>query len=551
MVHEHTNERPIAVWTLGLNWVWHDAAACLVDSNGRPVAFVEEERLCRSKYAIDMPPRRSAAYCLSEAGINCSDVDTVAVGWHIPRMFPEWYSRRDRRTILRVLLGRALGAGRLPELVFIGHHEAHAYSTFYASGYGEAAVLVVDGSGERDSASIYYACRDRPLKRLHTYPINQSLGAMYEGASLALGLGRFGAGKTMGLAAYGRDGLLLDELSSFLTDTGLKPAIGVDPRASYHDWSSAWHAWFRDRLPATLPPPSRLAESREAVRCAWTCQWLVEHELARLSDEARALTGLEALALAGGVILNCSANGRLEPPVYVPPVPHDAGVALGAAWAVCPPKAIETPLTPYLGPSCTSTQVDAAFRSASVIQKPFHPVDAAALLTEGAIGGIVDSRAEAGPRALGHRSLVALPRPAAMRDQVNQRKGREPWRPLAPVAATSTAGGLWSSRGVLARYMLAAAHVSTLGAQVLPAAVHVDGTARCQEIGHPPHQGAAIMESILKALAGIGVPPVLINTSLNGPGEPIACTAGDAARCFADLPLDFLVVGERMLLPDK
>lgn len=539
------------MWTLGLNWVWHDAAACLVDPTGRPVAFVEEERLRRARHAIDMAPRRSAAYCLGEAGISSSDVDTVAVGWHIPRMFPDWYSRRDRRTILKVLLGRALSAGSLPELIFVGHHEAHAYSTFYASGFGEAAVVVVDGSGEHESASIYYASRDRPLRLLRNYPVSQSLGAMYEGASLALGLGRFGAGKTMGLAAYGRDGPLAEELSSFLTDTGLKPAISLDPRASYDDWSCAWHAWFRDRLPTPLPPPSRLTESKDVVRYAWTCQWVVERELARLAEEARALTGLAALALAGGVVLNCSANGRLEPPVYVPPVPHDAGVALGAAWAVCPPKAVDTPLTPYLGPSCTDAQVDTAFESASVIQKPFHPVDAATLLAEGAMGGIVESRAEIGPRALGHRSLIAVPRPAAMRDRVNQRKGREPWRPLAPVAATSTAGELWSSRGVLARYMLAAAPVSTLGTQVLPAAVHTDGTARCQEIGHPPRQGATIMEGILTALAGMGVPPVLINTSLNGPGEPIACAAGDAAACFAQLPLDFLVVGERMLLPDR
>ena len=533
------------MWTLGLNWIFHDAAACLLDERGVPVAFGEEERFRRSKHAVQTAPRLSAAFCLREAGIAYEELDTVAVGWDIPRMFPDWYAEHDARQILLELLGKAYAPGTEPRLEFVPHHTAHALSTYYAAGATEAAVLVVDGSGETESTSIYTARGGEPPVRVAEWGIPDSLGGMYEGLSRALGLGRFGAGKAMGLAAYGRGGptppvpLRIDE------EDGPHSSLDVPADISYPEFATVWEGWFRDSL-GELPPPHRLDESPEAIATAWSCQELVESGMQWLAAQARAAAGTETLCLAGGVALNCSANGLLPPPLYVPPFPHDSGVALGAAWAVTPPPAEVAPITPYLGLGCSPLDVDVATSA-----RPWEPFDAAAVaarLVVGEIGAIVDERAEVGPRALGHRSIIGLPRPAAARDRLNERKGRERWRPLAPIARAADAPELWEDRGPLLRYMIGATTPTDYGREVLPAAVHVDGTARAQVIGEAPVHGARVVEEILAALPEAGAPPVLINTSFNGPGEPIVNTAQDAMAAFdRGLGLDFVVVGDRVV----
>jgi carbamoyltransferase len=321
------------------------------------------------------------------------------------------------------------------------------------------------------------------------------------------------------------------------------PRTQVEVADQYNRMVSGWLAEFatiagaaRARLPA-----DRLHEEAAAVLVARSAQALVEDVMPWLAAEARALAGVDELCLAGGVALNCSANGRLLEPVYVPPVPHDAGVALGAAWHVCPPRAPGAPLSPYLGadpgPAPSRDGLD------GLVRTPFDPERVAQLLLDGKIGALVEGRAEIGPRALCHRSILALPRPRSLAGRLNGVKHREPWRPFGPVAPPSMAGILWQHQPALHRYMLGAATVTPSGDAAAPAVVHIDGTTRPQIL-----DGAApATAAVLAALERDGVAPVLVNTSFNDRGQPIVNTAGEAVETFRAMGLDFLVLEDQLV----
>jgi carbamoyltransferase len=550
------------VWVLGVNCPpagWHDPSACLVDGDGRVVAFSEEERFNRKRHAIECPPSQAASYCLAAAGIEPGDVDVVALGWDIPALHPGRFA--DDAALLRHALGPGWERSGV-EIVPVRHHLAHAHCAFHASGWEAASVLVVDGTGEQEATTIW-SCRAGSAPELErTWSTAQSLGCAYNAASEWLGFSMHQAGKTMGLAAYGRE-LDVPRLVRFDGDYVLRvgdpepgvPRTQIEVADQYNRMVSGWLAEFariagagRARLPA-----ERLHEEAAAVLVARSAQALVEDVLPWLAAEARALAGVDELCLAGGVALNCSANGRLLPPVYVPPVPHDAGVALGAAWHVCPPRTAGEPLSPYLGaePGRRPTTdgrggTEPGGRAAALdglTSAAFEPQRVAELLLDGRIGAVVEGRAEIGPRALCHRSILALPRPRRLAQRLNGVKHREPWRPFGPVALPSMAGVLWQDQAALHRYMLGAASVTAEGDAAAPAVVHVDGTTRPQIV-----DGAApATAAVLAALERAGAPPVLVNTSFNDRGQPIVNTAEEALETFRAMGLDFLVLEDRLV----
>jgi len=517
---------------------YHDAAACLLDGDGTVLAFVEEERLTRVRHARGTRmPVRAVAQCLRLAERDAREIELVALGWDEPRMAGQagrvWDFTSRGEFLTALGLGRA-GA----DLCFTPHHRAHAASAFHASGYERAAVVVVDGNGEDASASIYRARRGSPLVELDAWPQVCSVGHLYEAASRWLGLGRHGAGKTMGLAAYAPGPV---EDPGWLVGDGdrLVSTLGADPRLGYDVLAGRWDALITAYAGAERPatPPAGLDRDPRAVRVAAAAQATVEHVLGWLAARARARTGLQALCLAGGVALNCAANATLAGPLYIPPVPHDAGVALGAAWAQLPPRR-PAPLSAYLGGRPGPLPAGQAGRAGAV------NVDAVAdLLAGGRIVGICRGRAEAGPRALGHRSLLASPTSAGMRERMNRLKGREAWRPFGPV--THTEPGLWwSPVGQLDRYMLGAAALTDRGLAELPAIAHADATTRPQRLrpGDDP-----FLDAVLDALARHGHPPVLLNTSFNGPGEPLVDSAADAWGCARRLGADAVVTDDLLL----
>jgi carbamoyltransferase len=277
-----------------------------------------------------------------------------------------------------------------------------------------------------------------------------------------------------------------------------------------------------------------------AVQVAVSAQEAVEGVVLRLAERARELAGTENLCLAGGVALNCKANGLLDGPVFAPPAPHDAGTALGAAWHVAPPRRAEGRISPYLGPAAgvsSNGALDGLHREA------LSPERVCEALGNGCIGAIVQGAGEIGPRALGHRSIVADPSAPGMHGRLNALKSREPWRPFGAAALPARAAELWAPRPRLSDYMLAGTPVSDAGRARMPAAVHVDGTTRPQEVD--PASGdllAALLHEWGDRAGG-----ALVNTSFNGRGEPIVSSAADAVACFRRLGLDFLVLDGELL----
>lgn len=528
------------MWVLGINWKWHDSSAALVDETGKVWAFAEEERFTRKKHAWDTFPSRATRYCLSVAGITWRDIDTVAVGWDVAHL------RDSEDALFAAIFGSDIPATPRPQLVFVKHHLAHAISSFYASGQERGGVLVVDGSGETDSATIYRADRAAGLTPLRSWDRRFSLGSLYMAVTQHLGFGKLDAGKTMGLSSHGmNDSSFILPIGDLVEDRlGFSPVANTDPEQHFDVFTAAWAAYLENQLGTIKTGTHDLHLDPTARQIAATAQRTVENVFRSLHAETTALTGCEAVCLAGGVALNCVANGMLPEPVYIPPFPHDAGVALGAAWSICPPRTTGGPISPYLGEQITLDDEVQMLREAGCTVSDFDAHAVTQALCAGKVGAVAQGRAEVGPRALGHRSIIALPRPATVQAKVNQLKDREGWRPFAPIALAGYARQLWPSQGTRSQYMIGTAVVSGAGRETLPAAIHVDGTTRPQEVATTQDMHVA---EVLKELERCGIPPVLINTSFNGRGEPIVNSAQDAARTFLALGLDFLVLDDRLI----
>jgi carbamoyltransferase len=526
---------------------WHDPAACLVDHDGTLLAFCEEERLSRAKHAERSGPRLAIAHCLERAGASFADVDLVAVGWDVPqasRLYGVQWRLEDTPAWLEQYLGWSCSWREMPEVRFVGHHLAHASIAFHASDFDEAAVLVVDGNGDDESISIYRAARDRALVRTAVWPRSHSLGYLYDAACRVVGFGPLQAGKLMGLSAYGRAAGA--EPWELLPGGEPAPPEGIDAGDGFNRYIHAWGAQI-DRLAGGRRvgrPRAELHLDALAVQVAVSAQEAVEGVVLRLAALARELAGTENLCLAGGVALNCKANGLLRGPVFAPPAPHDAGTALGAAWHVAPPRRAEGRISPYLGPAAGASANGALD---GLHREPLSPERVCEALGNGCIGAIVQGAGEIGPRALGHRSIVADPSTPEMHGRLNAIKSREPWRPFGAAALRPRAPALWQPRPRLSDYMLAGTPVSDAGHERMPSAVHVDGTTRPQELD--PDSGDVL--AMLLREWGDRAGGALINTSFNGRGEPIVSSAADAVACFRRLGLDFLVLDDELLALDS
>lgn len=529
--------------TLGINWKWHDPAAALVE-DGVVLAMAEEERFSRRKHARNSYPRNAVQFCLKAAGIDWRELDVIAIGWNVPAL-TEWTSD-SRRELVSALFGEEFSEASLP-IEFVGHHEAHMASAFYASGFESAGVLVIDGAGEHQSASIYRASKKGRTELLREWSTSYSIGAMYEAATTTLGFGLLDCGKTMGLAPYSvsRHSEVLPLGGLLPSDVELGPPFQTGKEVDYVDLLQQWEKYLGRVFSPISPDVERLSEDKIATALAASAQRTVEEAYRQLYSEVVCLSGEQNLCVAGGVALNSVANGRLPEPVFIPPWPHDAGVAIGAAWTVSPPPEDAPPQhSAYLGYDIDDVPSRAELERGGMEVTDFHPSEVVTLLEHGKVGAIASGRAEVGPRALGHRSIIAIPRPAEMRSTINTLKGREQWRPLAPVTLPDYADTLWARQPARERYMVGNTTVSQHGRSVLPAATHVDGSTRPQVVDEV---SAPILASLLSELGTRGAPPVLINTSFNGPGEPIVNSLQDALGCFQRCSLDFMIVNDSLV----
>jgi carbamoyltransferase len=562
---------------LGLGGPYHhDGSACLIDSTGTILAFAEEERFTRRKHNKDSRScAMSALYCLTTAGAQLGDLDEVAVAWN-PR-WPDDIQYIDDADLIRELLDPAYFGGYAPpRLTVIDHHVAHAASAFYPSGFDESVVLVADGSGDGISTSTFHGTA-AGLDVIEQYPYTASLGWFYETVAEHLGLGDWtSAGKLMGLAAYGKPSYHLDflitEPDGYRLDLAKYGLHQASP--STDDYTTLDYYWRLKRAYAAaytrlgVPPHRRSRRydpatgrfiddtsfTTEQANLAATVQSRLESCLIAVVSNALNETGSNNLCIAGGVGLNCTANGHLRRALdlggrlFVQPAAGDAGCAIGAALECARRRGrLSLPTARLtdaaLGPAFTDQAIRKTLDTHNV-RYSYHsnriaePI--AVALAGGAMAGWFQGRQEAGPRALGHRSILADPRRTTMRDRINANvKRREPWRPLAPSILASATDMLIADAGP-AEFMIVAYEATDAARETIPATIHVDGTIRPQVVSQQTDPGYHRLLSEFEAMTGT---PALLNTSFNTDTEPIVCTPTDALRTFFASPLDVLALG--------
>jgi carbamoyltransferase len=573
--------RKDSMYTLGINAVYHDCAACLVQ-DGRVLAAAEEERFTKVKHGKrPLPfttwqlPFHAIDYCLKEAGIRLTDVDHVAYSYAPalllgermqdatitlplePSRAPggEWLSPWDPLFLSYVVNApRQLASGAPHHLKarfrgarhdgpfqwhFVEHHLAHEASAFLASPYQRCAVLTMDGRGESATTS-YGLYENSEYRRLKQVNLPHSLGLLYEEVTTYLGfLHSSDEYKVMALASYGQPvhAALFNEVLQYVGDG--------DYRVSKVNWEE-------------LLGPARergAAFEQKHMDIARSLQLALEETVLKMVDWLRRESGADQLCMAGGVALNCVMNARVRDEsgfseVWVQPAAGDAGTALGAAlWIDSQQRGARERVWQmehaFLGPAYGDDEIEEFLKQAKL---PYRKVDdiaeaAAELLAQNKVIGWFQGRMEFGPRALGARSILASPVDAAMQAHLNLIKDREDFRPVAPVVLEEEADK-WFVNGGVAPFMVFVYDVHPDKADRIPAVRHVDGTARVQTINRA--QNAAYYD-LIKAFSARTDVPVLINTSFNTRGEPVVCTPRDAVESYLTTPLDALAIGSFIL----
>jgi carbamoyltransferase len=561
--------------TLGINAAFHDCSACLVE-DGVVRAAAEEERFTRVKhgkrpvpFTVWQLPFHAIAYCLSEAGLTMRDVDHVAYAYDPwlqlgrrdpsagiclplePSAQPAGTPWEELGLAYVVNAPRQLAGGAPHHLRhlfagparyqwhFVEHHRAHEASAFLAAPFGECAVLVMDGRGERACTS-YGMYDGSHYGRIGQVDYPNSLGLLYEAVTDHLGfLHSSDEYKVMALAAFGRP-VFADRLRDCVRWRGGGMVEVAEP-----DWSELFG------------PPRAHGEAigQRDMDIASSLQQVLEETVFELADWLHVETGSKNLAMAGGVALNCVLNGRLRArgpfaDIWVQPAAGDAGTALGAAlWIDSAgrghPSRRWTMEHAFLGPSFDEREIARLVAHAGIAySRPADIADTCAeLLAQGQVLGWFQGRMEFGPRALGARSILASPLEPVMQERLNQLKDREDFRPVAPCVLEEAAGD-WFESGGHSPFMLFVDRVRPEKAAQIPAVCHVDGSARVQTVGAAtnPH-----LHALLRSFAERTGVPVLVNTSFNTRGEPIVCTPRDALAAFYTSPLDALALGPFLL----
>jgi len=542
--------------------IGHDPAACIV-IDGQLRAMAEEERFTRVKRAPNQMPIYATLYCLKEAGIELSDIDAIATAWD-PTLDPSYFSVNDA---MRAFKGhKAFHGHTFPPIVSIDHHHAHAASSFFASGFSDAAILVVDGQGERVSITIAHG-QNRAIKVVQSFGITQSIGNFYGAISTYIGLGAKNPGKTMGLAPYGQPQYDFPQIK--LASDGYVMNISEPKDTPYTLWSrDIYLQWLNIFTELFGPKPetrlsfdlssstfkTHLNIDQRLKDIASSAQHTLEELMLHLTTIAVKATSSRNLVLAGGVALNCTANGLLQrsgliDELYIFPAAHDAGGALGAALALATQH--QEPMCnvidhAYWGPAFSDQDIVSSLRIAGlpIIEHDDIGGVVAELIQRGAVVGWFQERMEVGPRALGHRSILASPARVEIRDRVNEVKGREKWRPLAPSMLAGEEKRVLDSLSP-SPFMLKAALVYPESRNQLAAVTHVDGSTRPQTVTEASGTAFCRLLSCLKEETGIGA---ILNTSFNDAHEPIVCTPRDAIKTFVSTSLDALAIGHYLVV---
>jgi carbamoyltransferase len=592
---------------VGLSAFYHDSAVALVE-DGRVVAAAQEERFTRKKFDANFP-MRALEYCLAEAGCGVGDIDYV-VFYDKPfvkfeRLLETYLTYSPRGfTSFRMalplwlrekLFQKSLIANELKaldpkfdwqkRLLFCEHHLSHAASAFYPSPFDRAAVLTLDGVGEWTTAAAAIGEGNNLAihKEIH-FP--HSLGLLYSAFTYYTGFKvNSGEYKLMGLAPYGEP-RYVQQIRENLID--LKPDGSFRLNLGYFNYCTGL-TMTNERFHALFGAPPRDPESvltQKDMDIAASIQTVLEEVVLRLTRSLAADTGMENLCLAGGVALNCVANGKVLRDgkfrnIWIQPAAGDAGGALGAALAAyymyagnlrTLPNVLDGMSGAYLGPAFGQNDIETRLEKAGA---RFKSVSTEAMvektaqaLADGKAVGWFQGRMEFGPRALGNRSIIADPRNTAMQKDLNLKvKYRESFRPFAPSVLRDHVAQ-WFDLDVDSPYMLLVADIASqhkrpmteaeqalfgidklnVARSAIPAVTHVDYSARVQTVHRETNPLYYDLIERFNALTGC---PVLVNTSFNVRSEPIVCTPEDAFRCFMGTDIDMLVVGNSILRKEE
>ena len=584
---------------LGISAYYHDSAACLVQ-DGRIVAAAQEERFSRKKHDHRFPGN-AVEYCLEAGGIAASELDLVTFydkpllkfdrlletyiayapsGFKLFLMGMPLWLREKLHTPRQLDIGlKHQYKGRY---VFTEHHESHAASAFYPSPFEEAAVVTLDGVGEWATGTIAMG-RGNRLEMLKEMRFPHSLGLLYSAFTYFTGF-RVNSGeyKLMGLAPYGEP-IYKDRMIEKLLDIKDDGSFRMD--MSYFGYCNS-DVMTTSKMDALFGGPPRKAETditQREMDIAASIQAVTEEIVLRIARYAHELTGAKNLTMAGGVALNCVANGRIlrEGPfeqVWIQPAAGDAGGALGAAlftWheLLDEPREVMSEDSQYgslLGPSFSNDQIKTYLDSVEAVYHQFDDENAlvdriAELIASEQVVGHFSDRAEFGPRALGSRSILGDARSRDMQETMNLKiKFRESFRPFAPAVLREDVEDYFEMRpGENSPYMLLVAPIAKstrLPVEVeggkgldklkqvrstIPAVTHVDYSARVQTIDRDHHP--RFYKILLKFKEKTGS-SVIINTSFNVRGEPIVNTPEDAFRCFMNTNMDVLVLENFVIL---
>jgi len=552
---------------LGISGSTHDSSASLI-LNDEIFMAIEEERVTRKKHAIGQKPINAVNKLLENAGITPKDIDLVSyfinpelyskqAPFHVIFGDPKKYLLHPKSYRTKKFLKRGQKyindleeilntAGIIAPIEYVQHHLAHAASAYYLSGFDDAMVLVVDNMGELDSTTMLYG-KGKKLDILKTQKIPHSLGMFYGAMTAYLGFKPWDEeGKVMALAAYGKPIIPLDEMI-VLKDDGfkIKKAFQMVETLT-HD--RCYHADLSKILGSARKSGEPITQFHKDI--AASLQYAIEQTCKHLVNYMHNITGSRKLCVAGGVALNCKMNGELLKlpfidEIYVPSAPGDNGSSLGAAvYSFVQQKGI-VPKSLHIagiGQEFSDEQITNAINESGM---SFYKTDAPAkvaaelLLQEGIIAWY-QGRSEFGPRALGHRSILALPQKEETRDYINKNvKHRELWMPLCPsISANSASEYLKNSSD--SRFMNVAFEATPYAKDRIPAVIHIDNTLRVQVVCT---EESYIYAELLKIIGEKTGDPVLLNTSFNGRGEPIVDSPIDAINSYSGMPINSLVIG--------
>ncbi|MFL5031094.1 MAG: carbamoyltransferase [Xanthobacteraceae bacterium] len=592
---------------LGLSAFYHDSAAALV-RDGEVVAAAQEERFSRKRHDSDFPAH-AVDYCLAAGGITVKDLDHIVFYdkpflkferlletylAFAPRGFrsfakaiPVWSREKlFQKDILRDELSRRMSDVDIEsKLMFTEHHQAHAASAFYPSPFRSAAILTMDGVGEWTTTSVGFG-EDKALSIHREIHFPHSLGLLYSAFTYYLGFKvNSGEYKVMGLAPYGEP-----KYASLIRDhlIDIKPDGSFNLDLSYFDYCTALRM-TNEKFDTLMGGPPRKPEewlTQRHMDIAASIQSVTEDAVAQLVDSVVARFGTRDLCLAGGVALNCVANGKVlrsgkVDRLWIQPAAGDAGGALGAALAAYhlyldKPRLSHNSLDgmsgSLLGPEFAQEEIEGRLRAAGaryevLAEDAIIDETAQALVAQKAIGWF-QGRMEFGPRALGSRSILGDPRAPDMQKRLNLKiKYRESFRPFAPSVRHEDVAE-WFELDEASPYMLLVADVAekhrvavtdeqkalfgidklNVPRSTIPAVTHVDYSARVQTVHRDTNPRFHQLLSKFRDMTGC---PVLVNTSFNVRGEPIVCTPEDAFRCFMGTELDVLAIGNCMLRKEE